>query len=222
MSEPGWLGQTHFWIGCLALLAGFAALASRKGGAAHRSAGAVFALTMALLSLSGLWLSLARGIVFTVLLSALAFHCIATGWLAARGDGAPWRMLTRLSPIGSGLVTAGAVVGGSAAAAHPTSELSGLTPAAFHMLAALGASLLIPDLRYAVHSRPEPRRRIARHLWRMGFAFVLATGIFFFGNNHVLPEALRTPWLLAAPVIAVVAWALFYAVRIRFSARANY
>lgn len=219
MTEPGWLGHAHFWIGCLALFAGFAALVARKGGVAHRSAGATFALTMALLSLSGLWLSLAREIVFTVILSIIAFHCIATGWMAARGDAKPWAMLGRVSPVGSALATAGALLGGLAAAAAPNGELSGLPPGAFFVLAAAGAALLATDVRYAVRSTPEPRRRIARHLWRMGFAFFLATGIFFFGNNHVLPEALRTPWLLAAPVIAVVGWTLFYAARNRFGAR---
>lgn len=218
MSEPALLGEIHFWIGCVALVAGFTAFAAPKGGGTHRVAGAVFTAVMGLLCLTGLWLSLAREIVFTIILSALAGHAVLTGWLAARSGSGLAAGLTRMSPLSSGLLTAGAVFGGHAAATAPGGELGGLPPGAFHVLAAAGVTLFAADLGYALTARPERRRRIARHLWRMGFAFFLATGIFFFGNNHVLPEALRTVWLLGAPVLAVVVCTVLYAVRLRLAA----
>ncbi|MEO1136636.1 MAG: hypothetical protein AAFW68_08510 [Pseudomonadota bacterium] len=79
MSEPELLGGAHFWIGCVAIIAGFTAFAARKGTALHRAAGATFTITMVLLTASGLWLSIARDILFTVFLSAIAFHAVATG-----------------------------------------------------------------------------------------------------------------------------------------------
>ena len=189
MTEPELLGDLHFWIGCGAIIAGFAAFASRKGEGVHRKAGTLFVVSMGLLAISGLWLSLARDILFTVFLSAISFHALITGWAAARNRSVLCRWISRLAPIVSGLIV---------------------------LLAFVGAVLCGLDIFYVLMSAPALRVRLTRHLWRMGFSFFLATGIFFFGNNHVLPEVLRTPWFLALPVLAVVVWTAVHAVRTRF------
>ena len=216
MTEPDMLGDLHFWIGCGAIIAGFAAFAARKGEGLHRKAGTLFVVCMGLLALSGFWLSLAREILFTVFLSAISFHALITGWAAARRRSVLCRWISRLAPIASGLVVLGAVAGGMMAGASPDGALNGLPPAAFYFVGFVSAVLCGLDILYALMPAPTLRVRLTRHLWRMGFSFFLATGIFFFGNNHVLPEFLRTPWFLALPVLAVVAWTAFHAVRTRF------
>ncbi|MEO1243462.1 MAG: hypothetical protein AAFX54_16250 [Pseudomonadota bacterium] len=92
---------------------------------------------------------------------------------------------------------------------------------AFYTVAGIGFIIFIYDLVFAFAEGPTEQRRLTRHLWRMGFSFFLATGIFFFGNNHVLPEMLRIPMFLSAPVIAVIMWTLFYALSTRFSKRTS-
>ncbi len=219
MSEPESLGSVHFWIGCLALACGLLAFAAPKGGRVHRSAGGVFVAAMILLSLSGLWLSLAREILFTVFLSFIALHAILTGWAAARPADTLGRLVTQSAGAASALLSLGALSGGIIAAGAPDGALNGLEPSAFHVLAAVSAVLCVFDWRYAMTPAPSRRRRLTRHLGRMGFSMFLATGIFFFGNSHVLPEAARTPALLSAPVLAVVLGTLIYAARTRFAAR---
>ena len=221
MSEPELLGDAHFWIGCLAIAAGFTAFAVRKGNAVHRAAGATFVITMLLLAASGVWLSIARDILFTVFLSAIAFHAVATGWAAAALEKPLCRLATKASPVLSGAIVLGAAHGGVLAAAAPGGMLNDLSPGAFYTVAGTGFILFVYDIAFALAKHPSEQRRLTRHLWRMGFSFFLATGIFFFGNNHVLPELLRTPALLSAPVMAVVLWTLFYAFRVRFSKRAS-
>jgi uncharacterized membrane protein len=216
MTEPELLGDLHFWIGCGAIIAGFAAFAARKGEGVHRKAGTLFVVCMGLLAFSGLWLSLVREILFTVFLSAISFHALITGWAAAKSRFVLCRWISRLAPISSGLIGLGAVVGGMIAGASPTGLLNDLPPAAFYGLALVSAILCGLDIFYALMSAPALRVRLTRHLWRMGFYFFLATGIFFFGNNQVMPESLRTPWFLALPVLAVVVWTAVYAVRSRF------
>jgi uncharacterized membrane protein len=216
MTEPELLGDLHFWIGCGAIIAGFTAFASRKGEGVHRTAGTLFVVTMGLLAISGLWLSLARDILFTVFLSAISFHALITGWAAAKSRFVLCRWISRLAPISSGLIGLGAVAGGMIAGASPDGLLNDLPPAAFYLLAFVSAVLCGLDIFYALMPAPPLRVRLTRHVWRMGFSFFLATGIFFFGNNHVLPEVLRSPWFLALPVLAVVVWTLFHAVRNRF------
>ncbi|GJL97824.1 MAG: hypothetical protein DHS20C06_16410 [Hyphobacterium sp.] len=216
MTEPELLGTLHFWIGCGAIIAGFAAFAARKGKNLHRKAGTLFVVAMGLLAISGLWLSLAREILFTVFLSAISFHALITGWAAAKSRFVLCRWISRLAPLASGLIVLGAAAGGMIAGASPDGALDGLPPAAFYGLALVSAVLCGLDIHYALISAPALRARLTRHVWRMGFSFFLATGIFFFGNNHVLPEILRTPWFLALPVLAVVVWTVFHAVRTRF------
>ena len=59
--------------------------------------------------------------------------------------------------------------------------------------------------------------RIARHLWRMCFAFFIATGSFFLGQQKVMPVAVR-----GSPVLFVLAFApflvmAFWLVRLHFA-----
>jgi len=218
MSEPEYLGSIHFWIGCFCLVSGFVAFAARKGRRVHRMAGWVFALSMILLCLSGLWLSLAREILFTIFLSLIALHAVVTGGAAAQLASQAGRWITRSAPIASGALTVGAVLGGFQAAAAPGGALNGLAPNAFYVLAGVGALLCVFDARFVLTPSPPDSRRLTRHLGRMGFSFFLATGIFFFGNSHVLPEVLRAPAILATPVVVVVAWTLIYGVRTRLRA----
>lgn len=220
MSEPELLGVGHFWIGCIAIIAGFTAFAARKGQAIHRAAGGVFVVSMVLLAASGVWLSIAREILFTVFLSLVALHAVATGWASATLAAPFGKVTTKASPGLSGAIVLGAAYGGLQAAAAPGGMLNNLPPGAFYAIAGISLVLFVSDCVFALAEDPSEQRRLTRHLWRMGFSFFLATGIFFFGNSHVLPEMLRTPAVLSAPVIAVALWTLFYAFRTRVSKRA--
>jgi hypothetical protein len=68
----------------------------------------------------------------------------------------------------------------------------------------------------AILRRLSSVQRISRHLWRMCFAFFIATGSFFLGQQDVLPRAVR-----GSPVLFVLAFApfavmAFWLVRMRF------
>lgn len=215
--EPAFLGTAHFFVGCVAVIAGFAAFAARKGSFIHRSAGMVFLVAMTLLALSGLWLSIARNILFTVFLSLIALHSFASGWAAAGKMNPFGRLVTKISPLASAGIMVGAVIGGVIAAAAPGGMLNDLPPSAFYILASVAGLLFVFDFTYTKSSAPSEQRRLTRHGWRMGFSFFLATGIFFLGNNHVLPEILRVTAILVTPILAVVIWTLYYAVKTRFS-----
>lgn len=219
--EPGFLGLAHFTVGCLSIVSGFIAFSTKKGQRLHRSTGAVFLVSMALLTASGLWMSLVREILFTVFLSAIAFHLFSTGWAAAGSNKKMSRLVTKTSPILSGSIAVGAVYAGTLAAKAPDGVLNELQPDVFYTLATTSLLIFVLDSSFVLDIRPSEQRRITRHVWRMGFAFFLATGIFFFGNNHVLPEVLRTPILLSAPVILVVLWTLYFVFRTQFAKRVD-
>ena len=208
MSEPALVGMLHFHVGCAAVVAGFAALASRKGEATHRAAGKIFLLAMLVLTLSGLWMSISREILFTVFLSAIALHAFVTGWAAAALQHRIARTITQASGFSAGAITTGAILGGLKAAGTTGGVLNGLPPAAFYLIAGIGCLLCYYDLVFCLTRTPSER---------LGFSFFLATGIFFFGNNHVLPAALRTPLFLSMPVVGVVICTFYHALRTRLS-----
>ena len=161
-------------------------------------------------------MSIARNILFTVFLSLIAFHAFSSSWSAAAHTNRFAIFLTRFSPYLSASIMAGAIIGGLVAAAAPGGVLNDLPPGAFYIVGCVSGLFFIFDFIYARSTAPSDHRRLTRHGWRMGFAFFLATGIFFFGNNHVLPEALRTPAFLSAPVLVVMFWTLYYSIKARF------
>ncbi|MEO7383913.1 MAG: hypothetical protein ABIU18_03180 [Novosphingobium sp.] len=197
------MALAHLLTGLLAVSAGAAALVLPKGAPLHRYCGRVFAICMLLLCVSGLYLSLTRSILFTVFLSLLALHAVLTGWASAARRSA---FSIQIESVGLILITfnaAAAGIGGWAATVADSGLINGLPATAFFTLAVISALLMIADLR-AKYVQSTRRQRIARHLWRMGFALLIATTIFFFGNNHVLPEVLRSTALLSVPVLGVL------------------
>jgi hypothetical protein len=222
MIEPAIVPNMHFAVGSLAVLAGFTAFLSPKGGTLHRAAGKLFFGCMLLLCASGLWMSLSRSILFTVCLTGLAFHATLTGWAAASHSVMARRieMFSIMVVFANGL---GAAAGGYIAAQQPTGMLDDLPSSAFYVLAMVSLIMLFFDLRHAGIDEKLRHRRIARHAGRMGFSMLIATTIFFFGNNHVLPDVLRSAPILAIPVAGVLALTLGYQAlvlfRRRFSAR---
>ncbi|MHA6288702.1 DUF2306 domain-containing protein [Maricaulis sp. CAU 1757] len=215
MIEPALIAQLHLGVGTLAVLGGFAAFLSPKGGPIHRLSGQAFFYCMLLLCLSGLWMSLSRSILFTVFLAALAAYAVTSGWAAAGTPTRSRRVLTVYSGLCSGLITAGCLLGALAAANSPDGQINDLPPAAFLVLAAVSTPMMVFDLSYARTDRPSRARQLARHAGRMGLGLLIATFIFFFGNSHVLPDAVQHPALMAAPVLAVAALLLGNLVRLR-------
>jgi hypothetical protein len=77
------------------------------------------------------------------------------------------------------------------------------------------------DLNAILRAPLSRIQRLSRHLWRMCFAFFIATGSFFLGQQDVLPAAWRGSPLLLIPAFAPFAIMAFWLVRIRFSGKAG-
>ncbi|WP_323762991.1 hypothetical protein [Maricaulis sp.] len=207
------VGQLHFLVGVICLVAGGAAFLARKGRLPHRLAGRVFVVCMLLLCASGLYMSLSRSILFTAFLALLAGHAVTTGWMAAA------RIAGRAERLAAGvisLVAMAAVGSGLVVASLPSGTLNDLPPVAFYSLGGVAFWIAGIDV-FALRRGPaNDRQRLTRHVWRMGFALFIASFIFFFGNNSVLPPVLRTPLALLAPVLTVTGLTVYASIRTRF------
>ena len=204
----------HLAAGCITILAGTVALASAKGRRLHRWAGSVFVAVMLCLTLSGLYLSYSREIIFTAFLAILASHLVITGWFAARRKDGTTRRVEVSALLLIMLNTAVCLAAGLhlSIAGNDAPELP--SAAEYFIVAGFSGFLSILDFRAMRPAGLDARGRIARHLWRMCFALFIAVGIFSGGNSNILPEFAQHPIILAAPVVAVLAVMVFFLLRV--------
>ncbi|HEX8532642.1 MAG TPA: hypothetical protein VF662_00580 [Allosphingosinicella sp.] len=201
----------HIAGGSIALVSGAAAIAARKGGAVHGRAGNWFFAAMLVLGVTALVLALlgeGSAMGFGGLLTG---YFVVTSWVAARRrDGVTGRF-----EIAACLVA----LGGAAAiiwfAANGASTPVGPAPLFVFAGICLLAGLL--DLNAILRTRLTPVQRISRHLWRMCFAFFIATGSFFLGQQDVMPNMLRRSPILFVPAFAPLAVLAFWLVRLRWA-----
>ena len=146
-------------------------------------------------------------------------YFIATAWMAAhRRSGMPGAFEKIVCAIVLMLALA-IITEGFKLALNPMAPSE--PPGPFALFALGGLCLLagLGDLRFIFRGRLSRSQRIVRHLWRMCFAFFIATGSFFLGQQDVLPQAVR-----GSPVLYVLAFGpfllmLFWLLRIGFGKR---
>jgi hypothetical protein len=200
----------HIGAGLLALLSGTAAVAARKGGRLHARAGTFFFGAMLVLGATASALEPFRNPPGSPVGGVIVCYFVATSWAAARrrdGRSGWFEKVACAAALGLGALT---IYGGLTGATTPAGPGPVFAIGGLCMLAGL------LDLNAILRAPLRPAQRIARHLWRMCFAFFIATGSFFLGQQDVLPAAVRgSPvlFLLAFSPFAIMA---FWLVRIRF------
>jgi hypothetical protein len=208
----------HIAGGVTALVCGAVAAAARKGGGTHVSAGTWFCAAMLVLGVTASILSPFRTPPESPIGGILICYFVATAWMAARQRGGIPGTLEKIACAGI-LVIAALVIGhATEVALAPPGRFTGPPgPVGLFVLGSICLLAGLGDVRFIVRGRVSATQRISRHLWRMCFAFFIATGSFFLGQQDVLPAVMR-----GSPVLAVVAFApfalmLLWLVRMRFS-----
>ena len=185
---------------------------ARKGGPLHARAGTLFFASMLALGVTAAFLEPLRSPEpGSPVGGIMVCYFVATSWVAARRrDGADRQVRDR---------------GLRERARHGRADDLGRperarrrppAPARYSPLPAVLVVAGLLDLNAILRGKLTPEQRIARHLWRMCFAFFIATGSFFLGQQDVLPEAVR-----GSPILFVLAFApfgvmAFWLVRLRF------
>jgi hypothetical protein len=212
----GWIhsGATgvHIAGGMAALLSGGIAVAVRKGGAVHASAGTWFFGAMLVLGATASILEPFRSPPGSPVGGVMVCYFVATSWIAARRrDGTTGRFEK---------VACAAALGLAALLAWGALEGSARTPVGSGPVFALAGLCLLAgllDLNAILRGKLTPLQRVSRHLWRMCFAFFIATGSFFLGQQDVLPRAVRGSPALFVLAFAPFAVMAFWLVRLRFA-----
>ena len=206
----------HIAAGLLALAAGFVALFARKGSPLHRRAGTVFVGAMLVMSSTGALMAVfIKPNPVNVMAGSITFYMVCTAWLAVKRTVAESRRLLTGFMVAALALSAFAWSLVFQAMGHPRGLVGGVPwpPLAMFGVAALAGGLLDARLLRAGHI--EGAHRLARHLWRMGFAMSIATMSFFLGQPKVFPDFLRQNMgLRAIPVLLVLGVVVFWSVKV--------
>ena len=209
----------HICMGSLALLSGAAALSFRKGERLHRGFGNVFFVSMLGMSASGAFLAFMNSERINILVGILTFYLVATAWATVRrNEGEIGLFEFSACPVALAVGIWGLVLGVevmNSDLGFIDGEIIPFGAYFFFGLIAILAGLL--DIKVFIQKGVSGNRRIARHLWRMCFAMLIAAASFFLGQEQVFPESLQGSLVLAAPVILVLLLLIFWLIRVRFT-----
>lgn len=206
----------HICGAIVGLLSGTAALIFRKGFRYHRAAGNVFFVSMLVMSASGAAIAaFIKPNMGNVFGGVVTFYLVATGWLTVlRKD-----KETGLPEFGLLLVALAAGAGGLTygwEAAHSATGLKeGYPPAPYIIFGCLSSLSAASDVRMLIRGGVSGPARIARHLWRMCVAFLIAALSFFLGKQQHFPQAIRGSQILNVPMILILIIMIYWLVRVR-------
>ena len=206
----------HIAAGLIALISGFLALFARKGSTLHRRAGNVFVGAMLVMSSTGAVMAIfIKPNPVNVMAGSITFYMVCTAWLAVKRTVADSRRVLTALMVSALALSAFAWSLTFQALANPRGTVGGVPwpPLVMFAVAAMAGGLL--DARMLRAGHIEGAHRLARHLWRMGYAMFIATTSFFLGQPKVFPDFLRQNiGLRAIPVLLVIGVVVFWSVKV--------
>lgn len=206
----------HICSGIVGVLSGAAAAAFRKGSPRHGIAGNVFVISMLSLAVTGVYMAVLKSQPGNILGGTLTFYLVATAWATAkrREDGKPgivdWVALLVASALAAIAVTLG-----SEAAMSPTRLKYEYPAGPYFMLGSVALLASVGDVRMLARRGVSGTQRVARHLWRMCFAFFIASASIFLARQHLFPEVLRKTGVLFLLSFFPLMLMIFWLIRVR-------
>ncbi len=206
----------HITGGSLALISGFTALYVTKGAGLHRRIGMVFVYSMLTMCTFGTVLAILRNAGPSVNIPAalITASLVVTAVTTVRPPSRPIRWLNlaaTATTLTVGLVNAkfafDAIVNGV--------HRDGMPAFPFVLFGSIGILATIGDVRIMQSGPLRGARRVARHLWRMSFALLIAALSFFIGQAKVIPKPIRIMPLLAMPLLVVIVTMFYWLWRVR-------
>lgn len=204
----------HIAAGSIGLIAGAVALFARKGRTVHRQGGMVFVIAMLAMSASAIPLAVSAQKPTSMMGGSLTFYLVLTSLLTIR------RPLQRFDWVS----IASSLAGFSIALVFFTlgfeglknGSIDGLSPAPMVVFGSVALLAAVGDVYVTLAREVVRSYRIARHLWRMCFALLMAAVSFFLGQAQVLPELLRNSPVPALIPVVVIILMFYWVLRVQW------
>ena len=207
----------HIAGGAVGLIGGFGALAVAKGERLHRMLGTAFFVGMLLMSGFGAVIAIFLPSRITVVAGSLTFYLVLTAWMTVRRAENTAGRFEVGAAVGAVLIALGAVGVSIAALMSPNGRLDGLPPQPVLVFAFVAALAAVCDWQLVRRGGVAGRSRIARHLWRMTAALLIAALSFFLGQQKMMPQAWQGSPVWFLPPLLVFASLVFWMLRVRLS-----
>jgi uncharacterized membrane protein len=207
----------HICGGTLGFLSGCVAVSLRKGSRSHAVAGDIFVISMLTLASTGMFLALIKSQPPNFLGGALTFYLVATSWLTARHRPGETSMLDWVAVVFGLAVAAAEYTLAVAAEQSLTGHKYGYPPFAFAIFGSIALLAVAGDIRMLVRRGVSGTQRLARHLWRMNFAWFIASASIFLARPHLFPVILRKTGVLALLSFMPLILMVFWFARVKFS-----
>ncbi len=208
----------HIVAGLIALIAGAIAMIARKGGRLHRKSGMVFVFAMLAMTTAAVVLAFLEPVLRSVIVGGLTFYLVITSLFAVRSP-APGKRWPDLAALALGLLVASTAMYFGFEAAGQVGAGGGEEAAesaiGFFVFGGVAVFAVLLDVRMLIAGGIRTaHHRLARHLWRMSFAFFLSTTSLFFGQADIFPEPVRQMKYLSIPVLTVFFLMFFWLGRV--------
>ena len=210
------IALTHVGGAVVGLLSGFTALSFRKGSGLHGAAGTVFSASMI-----GMTASAAYAAAFikferiNVIVALLTMYLVVTGWRAAKRRDGTIGIIDRVALALILANGAAAIAFGLQLAKHPNAFHDGMPTPPYFIFGSVALLCGVSDIRMLRRGSLTGARRMARHLWRMCLALLIATLSLYPGRPQVFPKWLRDTNLLYVPAVILVCTMIFWLYRVK-------
>ena len=207
----------HICAGTIGVLAGFAAAFFRKGSRRHRVAGNVFFISMLGLGASGGYMGFMKSEVTNVMAGTITIYLVATAWATARRREEQTGIFDWVGLLVILALAATELTFGVQATQSPTGLKYGFPSWPYFMFGSAAVLAATGDVRMLVRHGISGTQRLVRHLWRMCFAFFIASGSIFLARPHLFPLFLRKTYVIFLLGVLPLLLMIFWLVRVRFA-----
>lgn len=203
----------HIIAGTIGIITGFVALFAVKGAALHRKIGVVFVVAMLTMAILGATIAAAFNAApeINVPVGLLTAYLVITSLMTVRPIASASRRLDIGLMLLAMALTLTLVITGFNMAAGPLAKFAGV----FFIFALIALLATAGDIRMLRSGPLQGTFRLARHLWRMSTALLIAAFSFFIGQAKVIPKPIRIVPLLLIPPLVVLVTMLYWLWRVR-------
>ena len=203
---------THVCGAVIGLISGALSMIVRKGAGLHRAAGTVFFGSMITMSLSAAYIAATfRPNAGNVTAGLLTFYLVTTSWVAARRrEGGTGRF-----DLAALVLVIAIAVADFAFGSRATRIRDPIPAPVYFVFGTISVLFASSDVRMIVRGGVVGAQRIARHLWRMGFAFLIGVLSLYPGRPQVFPKWLKASNLLFVPHVLILGSLLLWLVKLR-------